>query len=348
MSVSSQPEVVLHIGLHKTATRYLQREVFRALDAQRYNVNPDPLWSRLRDAVRFPDRADMHDRLVAAVEAWRAESDGRTLIISEPHISGDMYGQHHDHADNAALMRSLFPQARILYFVRDHADWLQSAYRQQLGKGGSVPMHVFLNYYDGEFRPRPHRWVYGARTVEALNQRFLTIHDTYVRLFGEQAVYLFRHEDLRRQPVAVGRQLARVLGQSELPQRQGKRSHNRSYSALAIRVFHPGTARRRAPPRASDLGPPSARGPRRWLRPLARLRRLLIQHAFDRLIYVDWDLLEAEGLREPIEAHYAAEQDELAHRGRWVFAEAASDTGASAADDVASIDAPEHPSRATD
>ncbi len=307
----SRPRVILHIGLHKTGTRYLQREVFGQLDPTLYNVNPESVWLPLRQAVRRCNDTLAREAAREAVRQWRYSGDGRSLIISEPHISGDMYGNHHDFAENAALMRELFPEARILYFVRDQADWLQSAYRQQLVKGGSVPPHVFLNHYDGAFVPRPDRWVYGARTVEALNQRFLAIYNIYRDLFGEERVDLVRQEDLRGHPEVVKARIANILGLTALPEVRREKTQNRSYSALAIQIFHPGTRQYRPTPTADDLGHRPSRH-RKALRPLKRLRRLFIQHVFDKLIYRDWDLLGADAMRERIKAHYAEENREIA------------------------------------
>ena len=307
---NTSPRVVLHIGLHKTGTRYLQRRVLRPLDGERFQVNPSPLWPAIRNAVRHPDDAATSAIARDAVQAWRDSGDPRTLVLSEPHISGDMYGNHHDHAANTRLMHELFPEARIIYFVRNQADWLQSAYRQQLVKGASVPVHVFLNHYDGEFRPRLDRWTYGARTVEPLNQRFLEIYEGYAETFGPEAVYLFRQEDLKTRPKQVRARLAAALGIADLPVDTGGKSENRSYSALAIRLFHPGTNRTMPAPRPQDAGMP-ARRLRPVLAPFIRLRRLLIQHGFDRLIYRDWDLLAHADMRTRIDAHFAAENERI-------------------------------------
>ena len=55
--------------------------------------------------------------------------------------------------------------------------------------------------------------------------------------------------------------------------------------------------------------------PARRLRPVTtpfiRLRRLLIQHVFDRIIYRDWDLLAHADMRPRIDAHYAEESERL-------------------------------------
>ncbi|MEF8982624.1 hypothetical protein [Thiohalorhabdus sp.] len=310
--MSGPPQVLLHIGLHKTGTRFLQREVFGQLDPARFNVNPEPLWPALRQAVRHPDDPGRVARARDAVADWRASGDERTLVVSEPHISGDMYGSHHDYADNLALVRELFPEARVIFFVRRQSDWLQSAYRQHLAKGKAVPIEAFLNFYDGEFRPRVAREVYGARNVEALSLRFLAIYRAYADAFGDDAVFLLRQEDLRARPAAVKALIADALGLATLPDPPPSRGHNRSYSALAIHLFHPGVWRRYPAP-----GPGDAHGRRipQWLNdllgPLRRLRRGFIQHVFDRVLYYDWDLLARHGMRERIEAHYAEENAEL-------------------------------------
>ena len=314
----AKPRVILHIGLHKTGTRFLQREVFGQLDPARFNYNPEPLWPMLRQAVRNPGNAELAARAREAVSEWRASTDDRTLVLSEPHISGDMYGNHHDYAENLDLVRELFPEALIIFFVRKQSDWLQSAYRQHLTKGKPVPIEVFLNFYHGDFHPRVARKVYGARNVEALSLRFLEIYRAYARSYGPDRVCLLRQEDLRRRPTEVKALIAGLLGLDSLPEPPRERRHNRSYSAFAIHLFHPSVLRRYPQP-----GPENAHGRRipQWLNdilgPLRRLRRNIIQHVFDRVVYKDWDLLSRHGMRKRIEAHYAEENAELeriAHR----------------------------------
>lgn len=301
-------QVVIHIGLHKTGTRFLQRMVFRQLDPTRFNVNPEALLVPVQKATRSPERAPAAR---AAAAAWRAGDDERTLVLSEPHISGDMYSSHQDYRANLALVRELFPEARIVFFVRKQSDWLQSAYRQHLVRGHAVPIEVFLNFYDGEFRPRLNRWVYGSRNVEALTLRFLEIYRAYVEAFGEDCVFLFRQEDLSKRPDAVKQRLADVLGLPNLPDVPRERSQNRSYSALAIYLFHAGVRQSRPAPGPSDIGR-LPRQPFNWIRhKLRRARRIFIQYLFDRVLYKDWDLLAKGGMRDRIEAHYAKEEEAI-------------------------------------
>lgn len=55
--------MVLHIGLHKTGTRFVQRRILRPLDGHLLQLNPAPLWSAIRNAVRYPDDGEFRPRL---------------------------------------------------------------------------------------------------------------------------------------------------------------------------------------------------------------------------------------------------------------------------------------------
>lgn len=314
----STPAVILHIGLHKTGTRFLKRLVFAELDSRQFNHNPEGLWRALRRAVREPGNEALADQAREQIRAWRASGDQRTLLLSEPHISGDMYGSHYDYPDNLALVQELFPEATVIYVVRRQSDWLHSAYRQQLVKGVGVPMEVFLNWYDGAFRPRVARWVYGARNVEALTLRMLDIYRDFAAAYGARNVYLFRQEDLRGRTAEVQARLAEALGIDSLPASTRRLSQNRSYSALGISLFYPSVRRHYPRPTEKDIyaGNPRVK---RLTRPFRRFRRTFIQHVFDRVIYKDWDLLAQHGMRRIIDDHYARENAELEHIARLIL-----------------------------
>lgn len=301
------PRVVLHIGLHKTATRFLQRGVFSGLDPERFLFNPPELMSGIKRALRFPAediRADARDAAATAL----AVAGARTLVISEPTISGDMYSSHEDWRRNLDLVQELFPGATILYFVRRQSDWLQSAYRQSLAKGRGVSIESFLNFRNGAFEARPDRFMGGARTVNALDLRFLEIYRGYASVFGAERVYLFRQEDLRHRQDDVYRRVAEAIGADSIPVSSKRVSGNRAFSALAIHLFFPGVFSRPQEPGRKHYRNALTE---RLSRTLRRLRTAFIQHVFDRILYIDWDLLERNGMRDELEAHYDRENTVL-------------------------------------
>ncbi len=306
--------VYLHIGLHKTATRFLQRSVFAHLDPAQFNYNPQPLVDRLYRHIRYPQDAQAGAAFIE--EAARVRADGRKLLISLPDISGDMYNSHENARHNLQVLQQQYPQARVLYFVRNQADWLLSAYRQSIQKGMFGPLEVFLNFYDGEFRPKTAQRRGGMRNVDAHGLRLLDIYKAYADTYGGDNVYLIRYEDFQKHREGVTRQLAQWLQTDTVPvHKDGGKRHNRSFSALAIQLFCGGLKAPARPPRGADQLSDWDRiySPMRFVR---NLRRIFIRHVFDRLIYRDWDLLTRNDMRQKLNAYYQAENEEMARYAR--------------------------------
>lgn len=310
--------VVLHIGLHKTATRFLQRALFRNLDPDEFLVNPERLMEVQRRAMRAPDDDVIARYREVAAEAIEQAGD-RTLLVSDPEISGKMFANHQNHERNLDLVRQTFPGARVIYFVRGHSDWLHSAYRQSLVKGRAAPIETFLNFRDGAFREPLGPRVNGVRTIHALELRFLEIYRAYARAFGPESVYLFRQEDLRSRPAAVHARLAEALGLSQLPQLPHRVSGNRAFSGLALKLFFPGTQRPVDMSRAVITEGPIRTNRFDLDRPLRKLRTMFVRHVFDRIIYRDWDLLAPNGMRDQLEAHYREDEERLRSAARIVL-----------------------------
>lgn len=302
-------QVYFHIGLHKTATRFLQRSVFKYLDSSVFNYNPEPFTDSLYRTIREPENAELKARYDR--ECARLADDPRRLLISLPDISGDMYNSHENSRAALAIIKEKFPQARILFFVRDQADWLLSAYRQSIQKGVFGPIEVFLNFYDGKFQRKTAQRRGGMRNVDALGLKFLEIYEDYVQAYGRDNVCLIRYEDFRARRDAVIKRLAQWLEIPNLPvHKGGKKRHNRSFSALAITLFCGGMKAPTKPPRGRQALSVWQKkySPMRIVR---NLRRIFIRKVFDRIIYKDWDLLERNNMRAIIDEHYRQENEQI-------------------------------------
>lgn len=307
-------KIYIHIGLHKTATRFLQRSVFKHLDSKEFYYNPEPFTDSLYRYIRDPDNAQMKSRYDSEYE--KLATDTRHLLISLPDISGDMYNSHDNSQIALAILREKFPRARILFFVRDQADWLLSAYRQSIQKGVFGPIEVFLNFYDGQFQKKTAQRRGGMRNVDALGLKFLEIYQDYVHVYDRDQVFLVRYEDFRAQRDAVVKRLAIWLDLETLPVHlDGKKRHNRSFSALAINLFCNGMHPPKTPPRGSATVSVWQKkySPMRIVR---NLRRLFIKKVFDRIVYKDWDLLARNNMRTIIDEHYRQENQKIKEYAR--------------------------------
>lgn len=306
--------VYIHIGLHKTATRFLQRSVYATLDSHRFNCNPKGLVDALYRYLRSPDDTKLKNRF--ETEFAREQQDSRDLLISLPDISGDMYNSHDNARANLAIIRQYWPKARIMYFVRRQSDWLLSAYRQSIQKGVFGPIEVFLNFYDGEFQKKTFQRRGGMRNVEAYGLKLFDIYEAWAEAYGAENVWMIRYEDFRENRQRVVELLAQWLQVEKLPPPKGGGArHNRSFSALAISLFCGGMKPPKTPPKGVDqLGAWQKKySPVRLLR---NLRRIFIRKVFDRIIYRDWDLLARGGMREKIDRFYEDENQHIEQHAR--------------------------------
>jgi len=295
-------KIIVHIGLQKTATRFMQKSVFAPTAAQGVLFNPIEIMPAIHSLFRDTGNVALKVAAEGAIQRYLDANPGATVLISKPDIPGDMYDGYSAYRENLSLLQSLFPSAHIIYFARHPADWLHSAYRQSLVKGYGGPIERFLNFEAGEFRPKSHAYVDGMRNVSALNVPIFQIYEQCITLFGRQHVALICYEDMKASKTAVFDLLRRVIGVERLDIAEPEKLKNRSFSALAIMRFC-GGGERKAAPRYSDSPPPYF--VQKYIqKPLRKIRAAFIKHGFDDVIYRDWDMLLRNELRRKLTEFY--------------------------------------------
>jgi hypothetical protein len=182
---------LLHVGLHKTGTSWLQRHLFRAAagagfrtcgnenDAKRELVRPhdldfDPQRARAFYQPRF-------DRVAAA---------GSTPVITAERLCGDMLFGAYDSARIAERLVATFPDGRVLLVIREQRRILFSSYQQYVKMGGVLGLEQYLR------KPRhAHPW---PCDLNHFDYERLIRH--YHRLFGAESVLVLPLELLQREP----------------------------------------------------------------------------------------------------------------------------------------------------
>ena len=314
---SSQPlRIVVHIGLHKTATRFFQNFVFAQLSGVGVMYNPPEVMALLHAIYKSPGDPSKIEQLEHLLSRYRADFPGQCLLISKPDIPGEMYDAYPEFEDNLQLLYRLMPEAQLLYVCRHPADWLHSAYRQSLVKGAAGPIETFQNFRNGSFGAKQSVFANGMRNLPALAFPVSEIDQAGAAIFGREQVTTLCFEHVRENKERVLELLRELLGLAALPELEPDRVKNRSFSARAIQRFCQGD-RIDHTPQQSDAGP----GPRLWkwwLKPRRKLRANFIKHVYDKRRYDDWDLLERHDMREQLMAHYDPQYQPLitasAHR----------------------------------
>lgn len=214
------PKLLIHIGYHKTATTWMQRQLFtpnhgyrQLLDHQavfKYLVKPHGL-SFNPNAVRQLILSEM-----------RKLDVGQSPVISSEILSGHPFFGGRESDILAKRLAVIAPQAQILISIRNQLRILPSLYMQYLRRGGTMDYAQFfegstdLHYYGFE----PEHFEY---------HRLIKF---YQNLFGASQVFVLPQESLITNQNTILRELAEFAGNSKF-------SELLPDSRRAIGVSHP-------------------------------------------------------------------------------------------------------------
>ncbi len=203
--------LLLHIGFHKTASTWLQANLFddgalgftARFGGPRHQlvadiVRPDPL---------FFDPACVRTRYAPFLDD--AGAAGRTLVLSHERFSGYPSSGGRDRQMIAERLAATFPQARILIVIREQHAVIRSMYSQHVTDGGVEGIARFLAPAEPYLLRRP-----GFRREFYAYNRLI---DLYARLFGRDRVLVLPFELLAREPSCFAGAIARHCGQPATP-----------------------------------------------------------------------------------------------------------------------------------
>lgn len=208
------PPVVFHVGFPKTATTMLQRVVFAthpgiANVGKPYETagEPTPLARALRniaydDTIAFEARGGDAVVVRRAIEAGLAS--GRPVMLSDENFSTN---RNKDRGVVAARLHAIWPEARILFTVREQRAFLVSHYLHDVRRGASFEHSGSFARWLAEERRR------GPRGIWAL-ARYEDLIVYYARLFGAGRIRVLLFEDMARDRPAFAAGLGSAL---ELP-----------------------------------------------------------------------------------------------------------------------------------
>ena len=174
-------EVYIHIGLHKTATTFLQKEVFPKIEG-----------------IRYYNLLESKNRQLLLSLATISKETNEKILISDEDLSGSPW--IFDNGYSVSLryrilyaLHRLFPDAKLIVGIRDKSSWLKSVYKQVRRMNPFITKDTFKKSFD---------------------RRYLDF-DTYIdcikSLWGEKNVYIYKYEDLLTNPQKFVRDLCNFM-----------------------------------------------------------------------------------------------------------------------------------------
>jgi hypothetical protein len=200
------PPVLLHIGYHKTGSRWL-RFLFFGNPQTGFGwvdkTGPDHPVRRLVGARPFEfdagqSRAEFDPLL------RRIEDDGLSPVVSFERFSGNPFSGGYDSKEIADRLAEVFPEARVLVVLREQRSMIVSTYKQYVREGGALPPSKFM-------RPPTSR----SMRVPWFDLRHFEYHHLlayYRRLFGPDAVLALTYEQFIADPRSFVEGIGRFAG----------------------------------------------------------------------------------------------------------------------------------------
>ncbi len=220
---------LLHIGYPKTATTWLQEQVFYRPEVAGFfnmltmkEINPH--------IVRVNSLAfDPRNTLAALRPYWEERrQENLTSVLTSERLSGNPYTGGYDSADIARRLHLLFPKGRVLMVIREQCSMISSVYRAFIRDGGVGSVRRFMHHQGVSPYPLFRRDFY--------QYHWLIRH--YQDLFGKERVRVMTFEHFCRDPHGFAREVCEFAG-TAVAEEVAVKPVNEGLSSLAILMKRP-------------------------------------------------------------------------------------------------------------
>jgi hypothetical protein len=135
---------LIHIGYHKTGTKWLRGALFlnKAAGFRWIDKDTAPVRRLIRaHPLEFDAEVTRRDFEPLLAEA---ETNGLTPVICWGRLAGQAFSGGYDTKEIADRLRAVFPDGRIVVVVREQRSMIVSTYKQYVKAGGPCTIEDFL------------------------------------------------------------------------------------------------------------------------------------------------------------------------------------------------------------
>lgn len=196
--------LLIHVGYHKTATTWLQGNVFVAEHGFPQVLSHNEIF----DLIIMPHGLSFAPQEVIARLSERRHqgSVGSTDVISLEALVGHPFYGGRESDGFAQRLKEIAPDALILITIREQVRMIASVYMQYLRRGGTLSAERF---FDGET-------VGGYFGFDAVHFEYDRLVALYQRLFGVENVAVLTMECIAKDQAEAVRRIAEFSGNHEI------------------------------------------------------------------------------------------------------------------------------------
>jgi hypothetical protein len=139
--MTEERSVLVHIGMHKTASSWLKTHVFREDPFSELLPVPEVVTKIVRPQGLDYQASSVRSLLEELLEALPVD---RQACIATERLSGNPHAGSYDRYVLADRLVETVPNARVLVVFRQQADMIGSLYYQYVRRGGSCKLHEYV------------------------------------------------------------------------------------------------------------------------------------------------------------------------------------------------------------
>lgn len=126
LAAMEEQQVYIHIGMPRSASTFLQNQVFGNLKGFDFKGLDESYYSKSFNQLQFSDDSFYQEKLVLdLVKTWDAE---KLIISNENFIGQSIYFNHSNRSAIAKRLQNIYPKASIVLVLRNQIDLLASMY----------------------------------------------------------------------------------------------------------------------------------------------------------------------------------------------------------------------------
>lgn len=236
MTKSKSP--LIHIGYHKTASSWLQANLFEGHGFKKYLSQVE-----IRDRIILPNALDFD---VASVrDHYDSLLGDEVSVISNERLCGNPHSGGYDSKELADRLYACFPEAKVLIVVREQLSAILSTYIQYVRVGGPCSIQDYLE--------PPNRNQSVLPLFDYQHFDYTRLVKYYYGLFGRENVLVLPFELFKQNPADFCLKITDLVGlpqAQDLPYVQAANKRISSLSSIFLRQSNKLFAKTRLNPAA--------------------------------------------------------------------------------------------------
>ena len=211
---NKEKNIFIHVGLHKTATTFLQTKIFpfiKEVQVAGYCVETNsncPLNNLVEsyNNIKYKNDSKLIDNELKLLKKeflnFINQNKEKNILISNEALAASYRNYNKSsHLYLANCLKNSFNNAKIIYIIRKQSDWLESFYNQYIiknnayssidfgGYSGFTTLNQFIGYENNSFKNK------GFLNINDLDWYYMT--KNYIELFGKENVLVLPYELLK-------------------------------------------------------------------------------------------------------------------------------------------------------